>query len=88
MSEWLGKPRLEHEDLPTRFKDLSMYVKYYEESQSVRISIKIPRDALECFRKTVVKRFGVFSAGNARRAVEEAVKTWMKNVEGRRFEKR
>jgi len=81
MSEWLGKPKLERRDLPAYFRNLSFYSKYYEESQMARVCLIIPRDILDRFQRAVVKRYGAFSAGNAKRATEEALRTWIEAVE-------
>jgi len=83
MSEWLGKPKLKREDLPTAFKKLPSYSKYYEESQMARVCLVIPHEILEDFQKAITKRYGRFSAGNAKRAAEEALRTWIKSVKER-----
>ena len=80
MSEWLGKPKLKREDLPTYFRNLPSYGKYYEESQMARICIVIPSDVLDEFQRAVTQRYGRFSAGNAKRAVEEAIRVWIKTA--------
>jgi len=78
MSEWLGKPKLKREDLPTAFKKLPSYSKYYAESQMARVCIIIPHQILDEFQKAVTKRYGRCSAGNTRRAAEEALRMWIK----------
>jgi hypothetical protein len=84
MSEWLGKPRLERKDLPTHFRNLSLYSKYYEESQMARVCLVIPRDILDRFQQAVVERYGTFSAGNVKRVTEEALRMWIESVEKQR----
>ena len=81
MSEWFGKPKLEKKDLPSHFRDLSLYSKYFEDNLQARASIVIPRDLLDRFQQAIVKQFGAFSAGNVNRATEEAMRMWIDRIE-------
>jgi hypothetical protein len=84
MSEWLGKPNLEDKDLPSHFRALSLYIKYFTDNQRARVSLLFPRDIQEKFQQAIVKTYGTFSAGNVIKATEEAVRMWIDHIENQR----
>ena len=82
MSEWLGKSRIEVEDLqksiPSYVKYFPMLTRYYVDDQKLRINLALPYDEGEGFKKAVIKTFGSFNPTNVRKAGFEAIEYWVK----------
>jgi hypothetical protein len=81
MAEYLGKPRVKSEDLVTSLRNAPMFTRYFEQNHLARVYLIIPSDLLKRFQEAVTKRYGAFSAGKAKTAVEEAVRKWIEDVE-------
>ncbi len=81
MSEWLGKSRIEKEDLDKDFPSLNKYFpmlgKYYVENQRMRIMLPLEYDMAEKFKATLVKKFGKVTPKAVHEAALEAISDWI-----------
>lgn len=83
MSEWLGKSRIEEEDirksLPSLVKYFPMLTRFYVDNQKMRIILTLSYEDGEKFKEAVIKTFGSFNPTNVRKAAMEAITEWIKN---------
>lgn len=83
MAQWLGKSRIEKEDIeesiPSITKYFPMLTKYYIDDQKMRINLLVDYDDVETFKKAVIKAYGSFNPSNVRRAAAEALSNWIKS---------
>ena len=81
MSEWLGKSRIEEEDIqksiPSLVKYFPMLTRFYVNNQKMRIHLILPYEEGEKFRQAVIKTYGSFNPTNVRRAGMEAIEHWI-----------
>jgi hypothetical protein len=81
MSEWLGKRRIEEEDIaksqPSLVKFFPMLTRYFVDNQKLRVTVVLPYDEAEEFKQAVVKTYGFFGPSTIHRAAEEALKNWI-----------
>ena len=83
MSEWLGKSRIEEEDirkpLPSMAKYFPMLTRFYIDNQKMRIQLVLPYDEGDKFKQAVTKTFGSFNPINVRKAGMEAIEHWIES---------
>jgi len=81
MSEWLGKSRIEKEDLDKDFPSLNKYFpmlgKFLVENQQMRIVLPLNYDLAEKFKAALVREYGKVTPTTIREAAEEALKGWI-----------
>ncbi len=81
MSEWLGKSRIEKEDLDKSFPSLNKYFpmlgRYFVENQRMRIVLPLDYDTAEAFKAVLVKKYGKVTPGTVREAALEAISDWI-----------
>lgn len=81
MSEWLGKSRIEPEDLDRAFPSLNKYFpmlgKYYVENQRMRIMLPLEYDLAEQFKAALVKKYGKVTPKAVHAATLEALSDWI-----------
>lgn len=82
MSEWLGKPKIEEEDIrrsqPNLAKYFPMLTRYFVEDQRMRIVLVLPPETEGRFREAVRKAYGFFGPSTINRAATEAIEEWIK----------
>ena len=85
MSEWLGKSRIEKEDIekvqPSIVKYFPMVTRYFIDAQKLRVGTILDYGEGEKFKAIVEKVYGTFNASTVHKAAEEAVRTWMQSKE-------
>ncbi len=83
MSEWLGKSRIEEQDLldsvPSIVKHFPMLTRFYVDNQKMRLHLVLPYDVGDSFREAVKQRFGAFNPTTIRKAGMEALENWIKS---------
>jgi hypothetical protein len=81
MSEWLGKSRIEEDDIrksmPSMVKYFPMLTRYYVDNQKMRVNLVLPYEKGEEFKQAVIKTFGSFNPTNVRKAGMEAIDHWI-----------
>ncbi len=81
MSEWLGKSRIEREDLDRAFPSLNKYFpmlgRYFMENQRMRIVLPLDYELAEDFKAALLKKYGKVSPRTVRDAVLEAISAWL-----------
>ncbi|MEM3207452.1 MAG: hypothetical protein QXQ87_05400 [Halobacteria archaeon] len=81
MSKFLGNPRLKShhaaESTPL-FRKMPLLTTYFEEDMKGRLVLTLDPELQEEFEKAVARRYGKYTALNARRAGSEALKAWAK----------
>jgi len=81
MSEWLGKARVEKEDLDKDFPSLTKYFpmlgKFYVDNQRMRIYLPLEYDMAEKFKAVLVKKYGKVTPKAVREATLEAISDWI-----------
>ncbi len=81
MSEWLGKSRIEKEDLDKAFPSLNKYFpmlgRFFMENQRMRILLPLEHELAEAFKAAVVKKYGRVTPTTVREAALEAVSDWL-----------
>jgi hypothetical protein len=81
MSEWLGKSRIEKEDLDKSFPSLNKYFpmlgRYFVENQRMRIVLPLDYDVAEAFKAVLVKKYGKVTPATVREAALEAISDWV-----------
>lgn len=84
MSEWLGKARIDKEDLDKDFPSLNKYFpmlgKFITENQRMRIVLPMEYDLAEKFKSAVIKKYGKISPVSIRQAALEAISIWISKV--------
>ena len=77
MSEWLGKSRIEKEDLDKDFPSLNKFFpmlgKFYLENQRMRIMLPLEYDMAEKFKAILVRKYGKVTPKAVREATLEAI---------------
>lgn len=79
MSKPLGNPRLKAEhmmEISPLFRKMPLLATYFEEDQKGRLILTLDPELQEAFERAVVGRFGTYTAMNARRAGQEALRAW------------
>ena len=86
MAEWLGKSRIEVEDIeksiPSIVRYFPMLTRFFVNDQKMRIIHLLDHDEAEQFKKAVTKAYGRFCPSNIQRAAAEALDQWMKTQNG------
>ncbi len=86
MSEWLGKSKIEIEDIknscPSIVKYFPMLTRFYVDNQKMRIHLILEYDEGKRFREAVLKKYGSFSPQNVRRSAKEALIEWIEKTLG------
>lgn len=81
MSEWLGKPRIDKEDIeksiPSYIKYFPMLTRYYVDNQKMRINLSLPYEKGDVFKSAIIKTYGSFNPTNVRKAAMEAITNWI-----------
>jgi hypothetical protein len=81
MSEWLGKSRIEKEDLDKDFPSLTKYfpmlARFYIENQRMRIVLPLEYDMAERFKAVLKKKYGKITPVTVREATLEAISNWI-----------
>jgi len=84
MSEWLGKARVEKEDLDKDFPSLNKYFpmlgKYFIENQRLRIVLPLDFKVAEEFKKAVKKKYGKITPISIRCSASEAISDWISKI--------
>ena len=84
MSEWLGKSRIEREDLDRAFHSLNKYFpmlgRFFMENQRMRIVLPLDYEFAEEFKAMLLKRYGKVSPRTVREAALEAISDWLKKA--------
>jgi hypothetical protein len=80
LAEWLGKPEPSQEDIPKYLRDMGPYskflIQYFLETMYPMLQIRLTPERFKRFEEAVVKKFGKYSAFNARAAALEALENW------------
>lgn len=80
LAEWLGKPEPSQEDIPRYLRDMGPYskflIQYFLETMYPMLQIRLTPERFKRFEEAVVKKFGKYSAFNARAAALEAIENW------------
>ena len=83
MSEWLGKSRIEEQDLldsvPSIVKHFPMLSRFYIDNQKIRLHLVLPYDVGDDFRETVTRRYGAFNPTTIREAGMAALTGWLES---------
>ena len=86
LAEWLGKPEPSKEDIPKYLRDMGPYAKfliqYFLETMYPMLQIRLTPEQFKKFEEAVVKKFGKYSAFNAKAAALEAIDNWSKQILG------
>jgi hypothetical protein len=81
MSEWLGRSKIEKEDLDREFPSLNKYFpmlgKFYVENQRMRIVLPLDFEIAEKFKKSLISRFGKVTPTTIRQAALQAISDWI-----------
>ena len=81
MSEWLGKSRIEKEDLDQAFPSLNKYFpmlgKFYLENQRMRIMLPLEYDMAEKFKAILVRKYGKVTPKTVHSATLKAISDWI-----------
>ncbi|MFH1350325.1 MAG: hypothetical protein ABII26_05245 [Pseudomonadota bacterium] len=81
MSEWLGKARIDKEDLDKDFPSLNKFFpilgKFYVENQRMRIVLPLDYDMAEKFKAAVISKHGRLTPTTVRQAALEAMSEWI-----------
>lgn len=81
MSEWLGKSKIEKEDLDKDFPSLNKFFpmlgKFYVENQRLRIVLPLDYDIAEKFKTVLINKFGKVTPTTVRRGALEAISDWI-----------
>jgi hypothetical protein len=81
MSEWLGKSRIEKEDLDRVFPSLNRYFpmlgNFYVENQRMRIVLPLDYEMAEEFKTVLLKKHGKITPITVREAALEAISDWI-----------
>lgn len=81
MSEWLGKSRIDKEDLDKDFPSLNKYFpmlgKFFVENQRMRIVLPLDYDISEKFKAALVSKYGKVTPITVREAALEAISDWI-----------
>jgi hypothetical protein len=77
MSEWLGKPRIEKEDLSKWLLDSPYFgsvSRWFLDVNKVNVHLIIPDEIVEKLEEKMTEKYGSVSAGNLRRICLDAIK--------------
>ena len=81
MSEWLGKSRIEKEDLDNAFPSLNKYFpmlgKFYIENQRMRIVLPLDYELAKKFKAAIISKYGEITPVNVREAAIQAISEWV-----------
>ncbi len=80
MAEYLGKPRVRKEDLPTLWHEHSNVVKYFVDVDKPRVVVVLSHDQYEKFETAALKRFGSASFSKIQQAATEAIMRWTEQI--------
>nr|MDO8133143.1 hypothetical protein [Candidatus Njordarchaeum guaymaensis] len=79
MSEWLGKTRMDKEDLSKWVLEHAYFGsmgRWFIDVNKVHVELVLPDDIVEKLEKKMAKKYGSVSAGNLRRICLDAVKEY------------
>jgi hypothetical protein len=79
MSEWLGKSRIEKEDLSKWMLEYPYFgslARWFLDVNKVHVELVLPDDIVEKLERKMTKKYGSVSAGNLRRACLDAIKEY------------
>jgi len=80
--EWLGFPDLKLEDIEHESFRFTKYVSQsLVDNRKGRVYLLMEQGFYNCFLQAVKKKFGNISHANVDKAVSEAVKAWVEEVE-------
>lgn len=81
MSEWLGKPRIDKEDIekyqPSFVENFPTIAKYFVDAQKLHLTIVFDYDFRDKFVEKVKKKYGNATPKTLHEAAEEAIKNWI-----------
>lgn len=79
MSKFLGNPKLKAEHVAEAtplFRKMPLLTTYFEEDMKGRLVLTLDPELQAEFERAVARRYGKYTALNARRAGMEALRTW------------
>ncbi len=81
MSEWLGKARIDKEDLDKDFPSLNKYFpmlgRFYVENQRMRIVLPLDYEIAGKFKAALIKKYGKVTPTAVHEAALEAIEDWV-----------
>ncbi len=79
MSKFLGNPKLKAEHVAEAtplFRKMPLLTTYFEEDMKGRLVLALDPELQEAFERAVTRKYGKYTALNARRAGREAIQAW------------
>ena len=77
MSEWLGKPRIEKEDLSKWMLEHAYFgsmARWFLDVNKVHVDLILPDEVVKKLEEKMTEKYGSISAGNLRRICIDAIK--------------